>query len=103
MKYLQHVSDFSYPGWLLQNNFNPSDILSHASEAKLLETLGLQKFMKSESCNAKEGVYKNPYQGWTSGSSFLKTNRQTNLKQMKNSLSWNYQLINYQIECKLIM
>ena len=75
MENLPYVSDFSYSGWLLQNNLNPSDILPYTSKAKLLETLSLQKFMKTEACSTKEGVYKNPYQGWTSG---LKTNKQTN-------------------------
>lgn len=49
------------------NNFNPTDILSYGSMSKLIETLGLQKYMKKEACNTKEGLYKNPYQGWTSG------------------------------------
>lgn len=49
------------------NNLNPTDILSFESKSTLIETLGLQKFLKKETCNLNEGVYKNPYQGWTLG------------------------------------
>lgn len=80
MENLPYVSDFSYSGWLLQNNLNPSDILPYTSKAKLLETLGLQKFMKTEACSTKEGVYKNPYQGWTSGPEEKQTKPIINMK-----------------------
>lgn len=49
------------------NNLNPTDILSFESKSTLIETLGLQKFLKKETCNLNEGVYKNQYQGWTLG------------------------------------
>lgn len=64
-------SDFSYSSWLSINNFSPTDILSYGSMSKLIETLGLQKYMKKEACSTKEGLYKNPYQGWTSGTCII--------------------------------
>lgn len=64
-------SGFSYSTWLYVNNLNPTDILSYGSMSKLIETLGLQKYLKKETCNTNEGLYKNSYQGWTSGILFL--------------------------------
>uniref|UniRef100_K1PXP9 Uncharacterized protein n=1 Tax=Magallana gigas TaxID=29159 RepID=K1PXP9_MAGGI len=60
------IADFSYSSWLSINNLKPTDILSYGSMSKLIETLGLQKYMKKEACNTKEGLYRNSYQGWTS-------------------------------------
>lgn len=56
--------------WLSANNLNPTDILSFKSKSKLIETLGLRTFLKKKTCSLNEGLYKNPYQGWTLGNFF---------------------------------
>ncbi|XP_062579219.1 uncharacterized protein LOC134241150, partial [Saccostrea cucullata] len=61
------VANFSYSSWLSLNKLSPSDVLSQSNSLKLTETLGLTKFLKTQTCNNEKELYKNPYQGWTSG------------------------------------
>lgn len=64
-----YLQGFSYASWLNANNIHipTSESLNGLYLPKLLEALGISKYIKVPSCDKEKGIYRNSFNGWNSG------------------------------------
>lgn len=65
------IVDFSLSTYISTNNLPSLGQLSSSHVSKLLEILGISKYMKQPACEKDSGIYEDAYQGWKSGKIYL--------------------------------